>query len=362
VRLLGLVDAHPELRARFDGKYPDRGDESWQTRPGQLVEIRSMKLVLREWCKGGVRTETYIIEENRRPHPLRLAWKLLVSMPLSAAAIPVLVAAAFVLWQGATIRWAALPAVFVSAVLLEIGILLTGDHSVLVRGGSQTIPGPRSAPGGPVFAVSAMERLVGGLAALLLGGFLGLLLIAMWGWPLVPYALAVPLIWVIYFLRPELLRRVGVAEGAALVVLGPVMVTGTVAALTGRPTWTALSASIPIGCLGAAMVSLGGTLSLVSGLPAPATGDPSADSPRLRFLVLNAIAFLLTLAWIQGGNLPAWTYITLLVLPLAAWSVSRLYADPAADPEERIYGIAARTFTAYGVLLALGLLLGWAGW
>ncbi len=154
-----------------------------------------------------------------------------------------------------------------------------------------------------------------------------------------------------------------VEDAAVCIGLGPLLVLGTYAALTGAlHTWPFL-VSLPLGFLAESILHAShlhtfsadvnarlSTLAVVLGW----------DRARLLFYILISLPYVLMVWLVLTGVLPGWAWLSFLSVPLAGRSLLRVWR--ATTPEaQALAGLdrqMAQTHLAFGVLLLFSLILG----
>jgi 1,4-dihydroxy-2-naphthoate polyprenyltransferase len=204
------------------------------------------------------------------------------------------------------------------------------------------------------------------VACFVVGCAAGFALVAAGGWPILALGLVgVPLAWG-YTAPPLKLAYRGLGEVAVFFLMGPLMVLGSYLVQSSASPATALVASLPVGCLVAAILHANNVRDLDDdrrlGKRTLATilGRTGA---RREYDALVGGAYLSLLGGVLLALLPWTTLLALLSLPLAVRvrTIVATGADPhVLDPTVRR---TAALHLVFGLLLAAGLVLGaWRRW
>ena len=180
---------------------------------------------------------------------------------LPAALAPVAAGTGVAVWQlgelTGAVDWAlviprALLALAVSF-SLQIGVNFANDYSDGIRGTDDDRVGPFRLTGSGAARPATVKRAA--IISLALGGLFGVVLVAvaqLW-WALVVGAAAIAAAW-FYTGGRKPYGYLGLGELFVFVFFGLVAVNGTALAITGRPSWAALLASVAIGLLAVALM------------------------------------------------------------------------------------------------------------
>ena len=199
------------------------------------------------------------------------------------------------------------------------------------------------------------------VACFVVGCAAGLVLVVVGGWPILVLGLiGVPLAFG-YTAPPLKLAYRGLGEVAVFFLMGPLMVLGSYLVQSGGSPATALAASLPVGCLVAAILHANNVRDLDDdrrlGKRTLATilGRTGA---RREYDALVGGAYLTLLGGVIVGLLPWTSLLPLATLPLAV----RVRGIVARGEDPRILDPTVRQTAGlhlvFGLLLAAGLLLG----
>lgn len=201
-----------------------------------------------------------------------------------------------------------------------------------------------------------------GLAALTVGSLAGLVIVAQVGWPILVLGLiGVPLAYA-YTAPPFKLAYRGLGEAVVFLLMGPCMVVGAYLIHGGGSHLpSALAGSLPVGCLVAGILQVNNIrdidLDRASGKLTLAARLGRAGARR-EYDLLLAVAYLALPVSVALRLLPWPALLALLTLPLA-WRLRSLL-QREEDPHKLAPAVprAARLELRFGLLLALGILLG----
>jgi 1,4-dihydroxy-2-naphthoate polyprenyltransferase len=267
-------------------------------------------------------------EKGRTIRPrLAFGWLFLraTRLPfLSATAVPVLLGIAIAARQGTFDWWLAL-VTLVGASFAHLAINVSNDIFDTLSGADEANFNPTQFSGGSrvlIYDLVTLRQLIG-LAAGLFGAAaaIGLYLVWATGWvTLLMIGVAGILLGLAYTAPPVKLVYRGLGEVAVAIGFGPIMLFGAYAVQTGRLSWEAAVASIPVAILVALIL-------YVNEIP-DRSGDAAAgkrtlpvrlpaDAVTTIYLVGAMAAFAVILAGVIGGLLPPFTLLALALVPLA---------------------------------------------
>ncbi len=358
-RFLGPIDANPAIRNAFNAKYPDRGDESWETRPWHTMEILPVELVLREWSLGGMRRETYTIDENIPPKPWALAWSAIRLYPLSLSLLPVFVAWAYAYWDGSRVRLAALPLLLVIVAAAHASASLLRDYLANRRDTGCTCQiscNPAIAQG----LLAPRDILFAGTATIVCCISIAIGFATQEGWQFLLLTVLALLSMAVFIVCPRMFRACGIGQVAIASLTGPLLMAGSYLALTGQWSWGLFAISLPVGLLASSNWSAEALWQVPEAEAADSESLLDARMSRRRhlYVAINALAVLLTLAWIADGDLPRAALLTLCAFPLIARSTFLVFSG--RHEERGLLGLNSSTVQssiAFNLMLILGLFL-----
>ncbi len=277
---------------------------------------------------------------------------------LPAAVIPVLAGTALAAAHGHA-AFAAATICLIFALLVQIGTNYANDYYDFVQGADTAARvGPRRAVAAGLISPARMRSamlLVFGAAFLV-----GLLLVRVRGWELLPIGVASILCGVAYTGGPWPLGYNGLGDVFVFLFFGLVAVATTFYVQAGYVAPSALSVGAAIGLLAANI--------LVANNYRDAETDAKAGKKTLvvrfgrKFAVWQyALSALVALLVSPALMLSGWHWPVLLPLLLAPWAVRLTHglARSQTPPEQiALLGATAKFLAAFGVLLSAGILLG----
>jgi 1,4-dihydroxy-2-naphthoate polyprenyltransferase len=260
------------------------------------------------------------------------------------------------------VRWGLFPIVLAGSVIMHIGTNLVSEVFDFRKG----VDRPDTYGGSRVLVehlLSPRQVLAAGLLALAIGLTAGVVLAVLCGWPVLWLGLAGLAGGWFYSGGPFGLKYWALGDALVFVMMGPLMVLGTEFVLTGHFTVRALIASLPVGCLVAAILS-GNNLRDIR-------HDRQARSRTLENvlglggakaiycgLVIAAHAIVVAMVAVRAAS--PWTLLVFLAA-VPAWRNMRAVLKADLDRVAEIAAIDARTaqhHMMFGVLLAAGLVVG----
>lgn len=259
-------------------------------------------------------------------------------------------------------RWALLPLVLAGAVLMHTGTNLVSEYFDLRKGvdRTETYGGSRVLVAG---LLPPRNVLIAGLAAFAGAMVIAAVLTAFCGVGVLWLALAGLVGGFFYTGWPIGYKYVALGDVLVFILMGPLIVLGSHFVLTGRLTWTAVLASLPVGCLVAAILSGNNlrdighdreagirTLENLLGL----TGAKAV------YCTLVAGAHASVVAMVLAGVMSPWS----LAVFLGSWPAVRNVRAVLGARADRVAAIAtidvrtAQHHLLFGALLCGGMALG----
>lgn len=284
------------------------------------------------------------------------AW-ILASRPrtLFAAAAPVVVGSAIAIRDGGFALQPALAALF-GALLLQVGSNLANDVFDFQRGAdAPDRVGPlRVTQAGLLTPVQVMRGMWIVFAVSLI---LGLYLAARGGWPVIAIGVSAIAAAILYTGGPLPYGYKGLGEIFVFLFFGLVAVSGTYYVQTSTLTWLAIAASIPVGLLTSAILSVNNLRDMG---PDRAAGKITLAvrlgmrGARIEYLLLLGLAFAAPPALAAAGLASVWVMLTWLSGPLAERQARIVVTQTGAALNAALAGTALLTFV-FSLLFAAGL-------
>ncbi|MDH5751979.1 MAG: 1,4-dihydroxy-2-naphthoate octaprenyltransferase [Deltaproteobacteria bacterium] len=299
---------------------------------------------------------------SSRPHSLRVWFTAARPHTLSAGVVPVLVGGALAQSLGAFS-----PGLFAltlaGSVLVQVGANLTdefADHGATAS--AHKFPAPHKVIARGLLSQSQVRH--GALAVFMLATFIGSFLVWRTGWELLALCLASLAAAYFYSAGPRPLGDIALGEPLVFVMMGPVMVGGTLLVQLGGwqagPLASAMWFSLPVGALVTAIL-VGNNLR-----------DEDEDRKNGRRtlvtvlgagLMLGGYYFLLALAFAVPALSLVWGWsgptllLPWLTLPLAVGAGRLVGTRGRRDVQHRGLKATSGLHAVFGLLLAAGLLL-----
>lgn len=289
---------------------------------------------------------------------IMMGW-LLAARPktLPAAVSPVLVGCAVAWVEGAFDLLVAIAA-FAVALLLQIAANFANDVADFHRGADTAERlGPTRVTQSGMFTPRQVE--IATAVTLVAAAIPGLYLVARGGPLLAAIGLLAMLAAVAYTAGPKPFGYLGLGEIFVFLFFGPVAVAGTAYVMSGRVTPLAFAASIPMGCLIAAILVVNNLRDIETDRAAgkrTLAVRIGRDATRLEYLFLLAVAYLTPVALWAGGFVAPWILLSWLTLPVAALLVRQIWqaGGRALNP---VLGGTARLCLWYAVAFVVGMVV-----
>jgi len=292
--------------------------------------------------------------------PVR-AW-LLASRPatLPAAAVPVLVGASAAISEGSSFHPLVFVTTLVCALLIQIGTNFANDYSDFHRGAdTKHRLGPVRVTQSGLISQSAVRLgiiVVFGLAVLL-----GAVLAWVGGWPIIAIGVFSILAGLAYTGGPFPFGYHGLGDLFVFVFFGLIAVTGTAYLQSGEWNAFALVLSVPVGLLVTNILVVNNLrdrpTDIVAGKRTLAVrfGDRNT---RAQYALFTAVAYAIPLVVALTDPSRRWLVLPLLTLPIAIGLVRRVAGSTSGRDLNAVLERTGQLLLMFGVLLAVGALLG----
>jgi 1,4-dihydroxy-2-naphthoate octaprenyltransferase len=236
---------------------------------------------------------------------------------------------------------------------------LTNDLQDFLRGAdTEERVGPQRVVQSGLFSVEVMRRVVWGLGGLIV--CLGLVPVAVGGWPILAIGIASGVAAVAYTAGPYPLAYYGLGEPFVMVFFGPVPVWGTTLLITGQGDWNAAVAALGMSCVATAIMVVNnlrdreqdarvGKNTWVVRL-----GDRGG---RAEYGALVGLAFLIPLGMYGAGLIYNRVWVILGAVPFAIKVVNRVCKRAPVAIDTELLGATVRLLSWYGFLLCFGWIL-----
>lgn len=304
--------------------------------------------------------ETSTIEQKR--NLLRVWFQAARPFSLTASILPVVIGAVLAGTVEGPVDWPLFPLIVVCSLLFHIATNMVSDYFDYRRGvdRDETFGGSRVLVEG---LMTPKQLMAAGILLFVVGFSLGLLLVAVRGWPIFILGVIGLLGGWFYTGGPVAYKYVALGDLLVFILMGPLMVIGSYFALTGSFNLTVLYASLPVGCLVAAILHANNlrdipydacanikTMAMVLGLP----------TAKAIYVGLVAGAYLIVLVMVLVKQITPLALIVLLTLPLAVRNVKAVLASVPGKPESIATGdvMSAQLHLTFCALFGLAIFIG----
>ncbi|MBE3577825.1 MAG: 1,4-dihydroxy-2-naphthoate octaprenyltransferase [Limnochordales bacterium] len=276
---------------------------------------------------------------------------------LTASVIPVLIGTALSVANGTFYPLLFLLAL-ASGVLLQVGTNLVNSYYDYLNGLDNA---ENKAHNQPVLVLGWMQpqtMLKGSFVVFLLAVLLGVYLVAVRGWLIAVLGIIGLLGGFFYTARPVNYKYLGLGVPLVFILMGVLMVVGAYAVQTGRATWAAVVASLPISCLVAAILHANDLRDFHDDRKAKVTTLTTLIGPRRGawfYDVLIAGAYLTVVLNVILGLFPVWTLAVFLTLPEAFRLMQRVHRG--GNQIIMVEPLTARLHMLFGLILTAGVLV-----
>ena len=295
------------------------------------------------------------------PTPTRARAWVLASRPatLPGAAVPVIVAAAAALAEGAAFRPVVFAVTLLAALLIQVGTNFANDYSDFRRGADhEGRLGPLRVTQSGLLSQGAVRQ--GIIVAFGLALASGIYLVWVGGWPILAIGLLSIVCGIAYTGGPWPFGYHGLGDLFVFVFFGLVAVTGTAYLQAG--TWSPfpLAISVPVGLLVTNILVVNNlrdrATDLAAGKRTLATrlGDRGT---RVQYALFAAIAYAVPVAMAVTDARWRWLLLVLITAPLAIVLVRRVLGGLAGRDLNPMLERSGQLLLLFGVALAAGLLL-----
>ncbi len=281
---------------------------------------------------------------------------------LTASAVPALLGAAWVFYQGTPADWRLLPLIVIASLAIQAATNLVSDYFDYIKGvdSKDTYGSSRVIVDG---LLPAGQVLVGGLILFALTAAIGLLFVAVRGWPILALGVVGIAGGLFYTAAPIGFKYIGLGDLMVFVLMGPLMVIGSYLVLTGGYLQSLLWLSLPIGFLVAGILSANNLRDILHDSQAGITTTAGLLGHRLARYEYSGLivgAYVSAAVMIAVGLLPLLSAMVFVTLPLAVKAIRKALAS---RPEQPAHIAALDVQTAqihllFGILQIISLLIG----
>ena len=292
-----------------------------------------------------------------RPGPAAMWWKALRAYSFPASIVPCLGGAAYAASAGAAVAWWMLPLVLLAGMLLHVGTNLVNDAADFDKGvdheGAQGGSGVLVAGWVTARKVYAAAFVAFGLAAVA-----GLPLLLARGWPLLAIGVAGALGGYAYTGPPFGLKYKALGEIWVFLFMGTLMVAGSAYALCGSFPPGVWAASVPVGFLVAAILTVNNQRDIRDdaklGIRTLATLFGLGGARIVSVSMIAGAYGSVPVLWLAGVVSP-WAMLSWATLPLAVPPLRAVANDGAAPLAPGTVERTAMLHMFFGVAYAAGL-------
>ncbi|MBN1815941.1 MAG: 1,4-dihydroxy-2-naphthoate octaprenyltransferase [Sedimentisphaerales bacterium] len=294
----------------------------------------------------------------------RLAVWLQATRPFSfpASIVPVAVGAVLAAHFDGPVAWWLLPLIAVASVAMHAATNLVSEYFDYCKGVDQadTYGSSRVLVEG---LLSPPPVLIGGLVLFAVSCGMGLVFIAVRGVPILILGMFGALGGFFYSARPVGYKYFALGDALVFLLMGPLMVIGTYFVLTGSYVHDVLVASLPVGCLVAAILhannmrDIGFDRRVHVRTVANLLGH---NLSRVEYYALIGGAYLAVVVMILIRLVSPWGLLVFITAPLAVRNFQCLRRSLPQQPET-IATLDVRTaqlHLAFGLLFSVAILLG----
>jgi 1,4-dihydroxy-2-naphthoate octaprenyltransferase len=279
-----------------------------------------------------------------------------------ASIVPVAVGAVLAAHSEGPVAWWLVPFVAVASVLMHAGTNLVSDYFDYRKGVDKDYTYGSS---GVLVngLLSPLQVFIGGLAVFAASCVIGLLFVAVRGWPILALGVVGLLGGIFYTARPVGYKYFALGDALVFLLMGPLMVIGSYFVLTGSYNHAVSVASLPVGCLVAAILHANNMRDIEHDLDAHVRTVANLlghDRSRAEYYFLVGGAYVAVLGMIAGGLVSPWGLLVFATVPLAVKNVRRVIHSQPRRPEmiATLDVETAQLHLAFGLLFALAILLG----
>ena len=294
--------------------------------------------------------------------PLAVWLQAVRAFSFPAAIVPVAVGTVLAAHFDGPVAWWLVPFVAVASVLMQAGTNLVSDYFDYVKGVDKDYTYGSS---GVLTAglLSPTQVLVGGFAVFAVACGIGLLFIALRGWPILLLGLVGLLGGIFYTARPVGYKYLALGDALVFTLMGPLMVIGSYFVLTDSYSHSVLIVSLPVGCLVAAILHANNMRDIQHDRDAQVRTVASLlghNRSRLEYYALVGGAYVAVVGMILGGLVGPWGLLVFVTAPLAIKNFRKVIHSRPQQPESiaTLDVQTAQLHLAFGLVFATAILLG----
>ena len=272
---------------------------------------------------------------------------------------PVFLGAAIAIYLRREAYWLLFPLIVAASLAIHAATNLVNDYFDYIKGVdcNETLGSSRLLVEG---TLPPRRILTGGIVLFALTAAIGLVFIAVRGWPILVIGVVGMLGGFFYTAAPLAYKYRGIGDAMVFLLMGPLMVIGSYFVLTGRYEHSVLWISLPVGFLVAAILSANNLRDIRHDTEAHIRTTACLLGHRLAryeyvFLLTGAYAAVVSMVLVKV--LPVWSLVVLLTTPMALKNIRLALASRPENPE-RIATLdvqTAKLHLAFGALLIISL-------
>jgi 1,4-dihydroxy-2-naphthoate octaprenyltransferase len=207
------------------------------------------------------------------------------------------------------------------------------------------------------------QVLLGGLAAFAATAAIGLVFVAVHGWPILLLGLIGIAGGFFYTGTPVAFKYLGLGDLYVFLLMGPLMVIGSFFVLTGQWAAEAVWVSLPVGFITAAILSANNLRDIAHDTKASVkttAGRLGHRWARLEYSGLVVLTYAMIPILMAAKFLPLWSLLTFLTLKPAIGMISSALRSHPETPDEiaTLDVQTAQTHLMFSVLLIISVILG----
>lgn len=299
---------------------------------------------------------------NTPPYSAKAWVQVFRPFSYTASVIPVLLGAALAVYMEQSAQWGLFPLVVLASVLLQAGTNLVNEFFDYKKG----VDRPETYGSSRVLVEKLLDPrhvLAVGIGCFAMTAAIGLIFIALCGWPIFVIGVIGLLGGFFYTAAPVAYKYWGLGDLFVFCLMGPLMVIGSFFVLTGGYHLHVLLISLPVGFLVAAILSGNNLRDIFHDTQANIrTVSTILGHRRARWEYAGLIlaAYVATLTMIGFQVLPLWSLLTLLTIPAAVKNIKTAMASPVDKPQTIVMLDAktAQLHLPFGLLLIISVILG----
>ena len=271
--------------------------------------------------------------QAQKQNKVKIWFQAVRAFSLTASILPVLLGAAIAMHYTGKTTWLLLPVALICSLLLQAGTNAISDYYDYKNkvDSDYTYCSSRVIVDG---LLPAKSLLTAGIIAFLTASLLGVILIAARGWPVLILGVIGLLGGFFYTAKPIGYKYIALGDLLVFILMGPLMVIGSDFVLTGQFHKTALIASLPVGCLVAAILHANNLRDIKHDTQAGVKTFANVlghKGARIEYYILLLSAYLAVAAMVAAQILSMWSLLVFLSLPVALKRIKLVHKTKPED-------------------------------